>query len=948
VDDDTFVFGSFELHPAQRTLLRDGKPLRLGARASEILIALVQSAGETVPRKTLVARTWPHSSVEESALRVHVAALRRALGESDAGEQYIANIPGRGYRFIAPVIRGQRRPATVSPTARSPGHSSLPAPLAPVVGRAEVIATLAAQLPQHRFLTIVGPGGIGKTTVAIAVADIVSAACEQGAWFVDLASLSDPDLVPSALSIALGISLPATNLVPGLAEWLRDKHALIVLDSCEHVIGPVAILAEAILRTVPSVCILATSREPLRAEGEWVHRLASLELPPVSDSPTTGVALQYSAVELFNQRASSIMDGFTLSDANVGAVLEVCRRLDGLPLALELAAARIDAFGVNGLAALLDDRFSHLTKGRRTALPRQQTLRATMDWSYELLPETEQGVLRRLAVFRGNFTIDAAAAIASHADITADDVFEAVANLAAKSLVTTDVSGDTTYHRLLDTTRAYALDKLELGDEAKRARRRHADYYRDLFERAEAERETRPASEWLVNYGPNIDNVRTALDWTFSSDGDVAVGLALTVAAVPAWVQMSLVEECRIRVAEALARLVEVADPDARLGMKLFAALGGSLLFTKGPMSETAAAWTKAFELAERVGDVEYQLRALWGLWVYHMNCGQFGAGLILAQRFFGLATDQADAADLAIADRMIGVSFHYRGDQAKARVHIERMLTRYIDPVRRAPSTRFVYDQRVVAQVALARILWLQGFPDQAWRMAQATVEAACALNQPVTACFTLAEVGCPLALFIGDLAAADRYVALLLDRSSAHSLLIWQSWAHRFKGTLLIRQGAPEAGAGVLRASLDQPPEASFQPRFTWFLGQLAQGLAHTGQLPQALSAVGEALMLTERNEDRWCVAELLRIKGDLLTWEGAPTSAAEACFTRSLEWARQQGALSWELRSATSLARLWRDQERQAEARALLAPVYGRLTEGLATADPLEAKRLLDELG
>src|SRR6266403_1178623 len=425
MDEETFAFGSFRLIPAQRMLFEDGKPLRLGSRALDILVTLVESAGETIRKEQLIARTWADTVVDAGALRVHVAALRKALGDGQAGKRYIANIPGRGYSFIAPVMREQRQPA-IAPTNGAAVRGNLPASLTRIVGRDDIIATLAAQLAQRRLLTLVGPGGIGKTTVALAVAESVGASNEEGVWFVELASLPDPDLVTSALGNVLGVSLPGANPISGLAGWLRDKRALIVLDSCEHVIGAVAAIAEAILKAAARVSILATSREPLRAEAEWLHRLSSLELPPRSDDLTPDGALQYSAVQLFNERALAIIDGF----------------------------------GVKGLAARLDDRFAVLTSGRRTALPRHQTLRAAMDWSYEVLPEAEQVILRRLAVFRGDFTMDTAAAVATDERITTADVFEGVANLAAKSLVATDVSGHITYHRLLDTTRTYALEKL--------------------------------------------------------------------------------------------------------------------------------------------------------------------------------------------------------------------------------------------------------------------------------------------------------------------------------------------------------------------------------------------------------------------------------------------------------------------------------------------------------
>jgi len=315
VDEEGFVFGPFRLIPAQRMLLEDGKPLRLGSRALDILITLVESAGETIHKDQLIARTWPDTVVDEGALRVHVAALRKALGDGRAGKRYIANIPGRGYGFIAPVMSGRGQPVVSSPDAAA-ADSKLPVPLTRIVGRDDIITALTMQLAQRRFLTILGPGGIGKTTVAVAVAEAVASACADGAWFVGLASLRDPDLVPSAVSTVLGISHSGADPLSGLAAWLRDKDALIVLDSCEHVIGAAAALAEAVLKRAPSVRILATSREPLRAEGEWLHRLASLEVPPASSNLATDDPLRYSAVQLFVDRAMATVDSFSLAGAD--------------------------------------------------------------------------------------------------------------------------------------------------------------------------------------------------------------------------------------------------------------------------------------------------------------------------------------------------------------------------------------------------------------------------------------------------------------------------------------------------------------------------------------------------------------------------------------------------------------------------------------------------------
>src|SRR5215472_14669565 len=478
--DETYVFGSFQLVPTQRLLLDSGRSLRLGSRALEILITLVECAGETVSKDQLIGRVWPDTVVDEGALRVHVAAVRKALGDGRQGNRFIVSYPGRGYSFVAPVTREQWQEAP-APPAQSVRRGNLPALLTPVVGRDEVIATVVSRCGQHRLLTIVGPGGIGKTTVAIASAAEMSASFADGIWFVGLAALADAALVPVTVGAALG--LPSTGVDPlaALAAWSRDKQMLIVLDCCEHVADTAAALAETVLRAAPRVRILATSREPLRAAGERLLRLPSLDVPSETASLSAAEALACSAVQLFSERAAAVIDGFALSDADIPKVAEICRGLDGMPLALELDAVQVDVLGIQSLAQGLTHRFDLLTRGRRTALPRQQTLRATIDWSYDLLPKVEKVVLRRLAVFRGDFTLEAAGSIVGDETIRSFEVIEIVANLSQKSLVATDIGGDITYHHLLDTMRAYAIEKLNESGEITAIIRRHAEYYYNLL-----------------------------------------------------------------------------------------------------------------------------------------------------------------------------------------------------------------------------------------------------------------------------------------------------------------------------------------------------------------------------------------------------------------------------------------------------------------------------------
>jgi predicted ATPase/DNA-binding winged helix-turn-helix (wHTH) protein len=945
VDHETFVFGSFQLIPARRLLLNNDRSVRLGSRALDILTMLVERAGETVRNDQIMARAWPTTMVEEGSLRVHIGALRRTLGDGRDGARFIVNVPGRGYSFVAPVSHGQSQtPAAVA--SEEPDVSNLPGPLAGIIGRTDTIATVAAQLARRRLLTIVGAGGIGKTTVAVAVAESVAASCPDGVWFVALATLANPGLVAAAICATLGVTVSGTNPLPALISWLRDKQALIILDNCEHVVDAAAVVAEEILRATQRISILATSREPLRCTGEFIHRLAPLGIPPSRDGITAREALEHPAVQLFNERARASDDGYSFTDADAPTVCEICRRLDGLPLALELAAVQVEFFGLRGLAQGLDDRFAVLTRGRRTAIQRQQTLRSALDWSYELLPETERIVLRRLAVFSGEFTMEAARAIAAGETVSGIEVIERVANLATKSLVMTNISGDVTYHSLLETTRAYALEKLAADADAERLRRRHAEYYRDLFEQAEDEGGSRGQAEWLAIYGRHIDNLRTGLDWAFSANGDSRIGVALTVAAVPLWIHLSLLSECHERVERALAHLEGDGIETARQRMRLSAGLGWSLMYGVGRAREAGPAWTTTLELAQTLGDTHYQLRALWGLSIDQFNNGSVRTAVEFARRFASLVAHSTDPIELVTANRILATALHYLGDQNGARQQIDRALAHDNIPSWRPRVISPGFDLLVSSHYFQARILWLQGFVERALRVVEQNIEEGLALGQALTFCSVLGQGACPIVLYAGDLEAAQRYGTMLLAHTDRHQIRLWNIWARCFNGLVTARRGDIPLGLGILRDGLEQAGDARLLPRFLFLRGEQALYLGRTGEVALALDSVDQMLARCAARDEGWYTAELSRIKGELMLAGGAVANA-EKLFVQSLDEAHGQGALFWELRTATSLARLWQNNGRRAEAGALLRPIHARLTEGHATADARAAQAMLEEL-
>ena len=938
-------FGPFRLFPARRLLLEGDTPLRLGSRAVAVLVVLVERAGELVTKGELMERVWPDTVVEEANLKVHISALRRILGDRETGRRYVTTVSGRGYSFVAPIQVSEPETQANRREVKAESANNLPASQTRVFGRAETLNTLQTLMRERRFVTLVGAGGIGKTTVALALAEALLPAYEHGIWIVDLAPVGQPQFVPGALAATLGLSILSENVMPGLLDHLQGKEMLVVLDSCEHVTGAAAALAEQILKETSGVSILTTSREPLRAKGERVHRLSPLELPASSSGLTVAEAAAFPAIQLFVDRAVESLDGFELSDADAPVVADICRKLDGIPLAIELAASRIDAFGLRQLLTLLDDRFRILGPGRRTALPRHQTLTAAIDWSYDLLPQQERVVLLRLSVFAGMFTLDSAKAVA--ADVSTD-VVESLANLVAKSLIWADLNGPLVQYRLFDSTRAYAMQKLSQIGELAEYVRRHALHHRDLFEKAEAEWESDPTSGSLGEHGRKIEDVRNALNWAFSPVGDASVGVTLTVACIPIWMHLSLIDELREWVERAIASHLAEPTCSERQEMKLYTALGTYQLFALKPLTETAAVWTRALGFAEKLKDGEYQLRAIWGLCVYQMYSGDFRSGLALAERFCAAADKKDDTVSRLVGDRLAGRALHYLGNHKEAQLRLDRMLIQYVAPVQSSHISPFQFDHRSAAQSTLSSVLWVRGFPDQAMRNALDALSGAQRTGHPISLCIVLAHAACPIALNVGDLDTAERLIALLIDHSARHALSIWNVVGLCFKGALSMAQGDSN-GLAPLRAGINQLHEAGLGFRYTAFLSMLAQGQAATGRTVEASNSIEQALERSDRTEERWNVAELLRIKSDILLLRDGPAAApkAEALFHESLAWARRQEALSWELRTSISLARFLRNERRADEARDLLTSVYDRFAEGWETLDLRTAKQVIQDL-
>jgi predicted ATPase/DNA-binding winged helix-turn-helix (wHTH) protein len=941
-------FGRFRIVPHRRELLADGQPVELGGRAFDVLVALVESHGKVLSKDELMKRVWPGRVVEESVLQVQVSTLRKALGSD---RDLIQTITGRGYQFrgdirgVASAAVSGSVPAPLSPP------TNLREPVSELIGRDAEVRSVTGLLLTRRLITLTGAGGIGKTRLALEVARQMLPRNPDGVSVAELGPLSDPALVAVTVATALGLALNAGVVTPELvATAIGAKRVLLVLDNCEHVIEAATRISEALLSASSVICVLVTSREPMRTDGEWVYPVPPLEVPAQGTQDAEGL-LRSSAVRLFIVRARAAAPDFSPDEQMTGTIGRICRRLDGIPLAIELAAGRASALGVEGVAARLDDRFRLLTGGLRTALLRHQTMRATLDWSYRLLPEVERIVLRRLAIFAGCFTLESAGIVAASEDIPSAVVVDCIVNLVAKSLVAVDVAQPNVQYRLLETTRAYGLEELTHSGELERFARRHAEYHRDLFEGMADQWKTQPTSEWLSACARHADNLRAALDWAFSPNGDASIAIALTIAAVPLWFQLSSMEECRRRVEQALERAGSETDRRSRDHMKLYSALGASLLQTMGTATKMKAAWSHVLEIAESVGDIDYSLRALRGLATACTMGGDARSALAFARRFRDSAAKSTDPFDVLIGERMLAVALHFQGDQVSARRHIEGMLSRYVAPVHGPDAiVRFQFAQRALAHGYHARILWLLGLPDQAIGAAQNSIDEAEATGHVLSLCYVLVHAACPVALLTGDLAAADRFTTLLLDRCARAGLHHFGAIGRCFTGMLVMKRGDFDTGSRLLRATIDELDQVEFALFRTAFLGALAEGLAGAGKTTEGLATIDGVLERCERYEEWWCIAELLRIRGELELQHhsAAASSAAEGYFLQSIDWARRQSALSWELRAATSLARMRHRQNRASEARELLAPVCDRFTEGFETADLRAANALLEAIG
>jgi len=635
-----YRFGRFELKPATRQLLVDGQPTAVGARAFNVLLALIELRDRLVTKDELLDLAWPGVVVEENNLQVQISSLRKILGEG-----IIETVPGHGYRFAAELVSS----ADVLPGAR---RDNLPRALTRFIGHEADLDEYKKTVGTNRLVTLNGVGGCGKTRLACEIASRLLPTFAHGAWFVDLAPMADAERLPLTVARTLGLTeQPHRPMVETLCEYLAEREILLVLDNCEHLVGACAALVETMLSRASQLHVLATSREALGLSGEHTLRVRSLSCPPRDEKDGSDRFETFEAVQLFIDRARLMQPDFTLDATAAPAVAEICRRLDGIPLAIELAAARIKVLSVTDLRRKLDDRFALLVGGSRTALPRQQTLVATIKWSFDLLAPDERQLLERLSVFAGGWTLEGAVAVAGEG-AGQYVVLDQLTHLVDKSLIATDrAKGAETRYSMLETVRQYAFEALAAAGAETTTAKRHVEYFVALAERLEPAItvEDRAALEQLA---PELENLVQALRGCKRVPGGSDLGLRLVATLGQYWMALGLLELGHRLTTEALSRRDDGAPSRALARALLVATRFAGFL---GRYEEARDRGNECLTLARLLQDDHLAAGALAYLGVACKALGNVKQGIAFLEQSLGLARQRADAEHIARALHALG-----------------------------------------------------------------------------------------------------------------------------------------------------------------------------------------------------------------------------------------------------------------------------------------------------
>jgi predicted ATPase len=705
--------------------------------------------------------------------------------------------------------------------------------------------------------------------------------------------------------------------------------------------------------------VLVTSREPLHIWAESVCRIEPLAVP-ASDAPASAI-LAHSAVELFLGRAKSVAPDYEVSEAAIRLVGEICRRLEGLPLAIELAAARVATLGVEGVASRLDDRLNLLTGGLRSALPRHQTLRATFDWSYALLDATSRMLFRRLGFFAGAFTFDAVCTVATEPDMPIAAVISSLSELATKSLLSVEFCGAIAQYRLTESTRAYAMEKLRDEGELQRIASRHMEYLQERMEHGKLPvgdpAQGLPAAEPRLA----LDDARAAFEWAFSPGGNPALGVALAGSLVGTLMQGSLLHECQERAGRALAALdtLPPGSVDTLCEMRLCAAYASTLLHTGGAVHEAAPLWKRVLVLARQSRDEAFEARALWGAWNSELASSDIHASFRFATRFQAFAERCGTPWQQVLAAEMIAVSLHCFGEHEQARARLERAIAALTELGPVAPGRiGLPVDPYSFGNGTLARIVWMQGQPEQAMQLVENVVNSIRPDMLEPSLSHVLAVAAVPIALQCGELETASRYLAVLQSQVALNRFELWQAYAECHAGHLDVLQGHPHAGLAKLERALQRLMSCGFRRVLTPMIVVCAEALARVGRIAEARTRLDEALEYCQAHGEHFFIAELQRVLG-VAALEQARTiqssgraSMADEFETEgrghlldAIQTSREQHAPMLELRAVLNFADHLLERGEKPRAATLLAEMSTRIDMHSKAPDIRRLAQLLD---
>ncbi len=937
---NTTRFGGFALQPSLRRLEKDGVPVNLGGRALDILIVLVERAGEIVTHQQLQDRVWQNVTVEPSSLRVQMRALRKALGESQDGGQYIVNIAGRGYCFVAPVARALTRKAELAVA----GDSPLPR-LTPLVGRDAAVRSVIARLVETRFVTIAGTGGVGKSAVAAAVTHALVPAFGGAVVFLDLGDVTSPHaahvmLGRAALRRVIGAEEEA---VQGLVDALQGKRLLIVLDCCDHIAGAMGELAATLVRETADVHVLATNRERLGGAGEAAITLPPLACPTDADAVPVDALSGYASVRLLTDLVRRQSDGAQPADTDMRALARMTRQLDGLPLALELAAASIAQNGIAQTEAMIGSRFALFMTNPDTKMPRHASLSAALDWSYAQLTAEQRMIFRNIAVFAGPFTMDGIRDVAADTDIDAGIITDSAMALLNKSMIYRESGTESLRYRMLDTTRAFGMSKLLTFGDGELVKRRHATHILHYLTRANAAARGLSTARMSEGLTDTIHNIRAALEWCFSDYGDVLLGARLAAASAHVFNTLFLHTEIRGWLVKALSKLDEhwtgtQLELDIRVGI---------LMNTMEPddVHQIPLQLAAIIALADTIGNHHWRVEARAWECMLMAQRRPINTTLARAQTLRDITLKSDDFPTRLLGDWLLGLAYHLQGA-------LHQVAPLCASAATLAFSTESIYfsgaqaHARIGAVGSMARTLWLQGQPDAALRVARA------AMGQlRGTAPYRIVRVFLvPLFIWAGACQDAEDLLATI-HQEAAQDIDV--AFAHMYEGALYLRRGNAVKASAILQDGFDRLKQNTYG-RFTTIAEQgivaihLAEALAMQGQFTSARRAIDSASAISEELGDSFFTPERYRVMGVVMTI--APpslTSDAGVWFQRAIDCARRQGSLSFELRAATDLARFSLARGHAARAYGILTHTYERFTEGFDTPDLVEARNLLDVL-